>query len=100
MSFQHFSPHDRFFIGVDPGQQIDPTAIAAVRRVEDYSSLPKFFVGHLERLPLSTPYPGIVHRTSNYWRTRRLKAVPRLSWTALALERRFPTCLRSTECST
>jgi hypothetical protein len=70
MTFSHFSPTDQFYIGVDPGQQVDPTAIAVVRRVETYDSLPTFQCGYLERLPLGTPYPGII------WRVRELLANP------------------------
>ncbi len=61
----------RFFMGVDLGQASDPTAIAIVRRVkfehqdgftwcEEKPSI--FQVGHLERVPLHTPYPAIVTR--------------------------------------
>jgi hypothetical protein len=51
---------DPFYIGVDPGQSIDPTAIAAVQRVVRADGKPVFRCGHLERLPLATPYPGVV----------------------------------------
>jgi hypothetical protein len=54
----------RFFIGVDPGQSIDPTAIAAVR-VDRSQPRPVFQCGHLERLPLNTPYPGVIWRVSD-----------------------------------
>ena len=54
---------DRFYIGIDPGQSIDPTAIAAVQRITGTNSKPVFRCGHLERLPLNTPYPGIVQHT-------------------------------------
>jgi hypothetical protein len=53
--------NDPFYIGVDPGQSIDPTAIAIVQRVTATNgSKPLFRCGHLERLPLATPYPGVV----------------------------------------
>ena len=70
MTFSHFSQYDQYFIGVDPGQAVDPTAIAIVRRVGGFSDRPLFQVGHLERLPLGTPYPGVV------WRVRQLLAQP------------------------
>jgi hypothetical protein len=70
MNFATFSQHDRFIIGVDPGQAIDPTAIAIVRVV--LSERPIFQVGHLERMPLHTPYPGIA------WRVRSLLGHPLL----------------------
>jgi len=61
----------RFFMGCDLGQASDPTAIAIVRRVKfEYQDgfawcdeKPSIFqVGHLERVPLHTPYPSIVGR--------------------------------------
>jgi hypothetical protein len=48
-----------YTIGIDPGQVQDPTAFAIVRRV-DGDAKPIFQCGHLERLPLGTPYPGII----------------------------------------
>lgn len=50
----------RYYVGCDLGQSIDPTAIAVVRRIEGEPERPLFQVGHLERLPLNTPYPGVV----------------------------------------
>jgi hypothetical protein len=61
----------RFFMGVDLGQASDPTAIAIVRRIKFEcrdgfawcDEKPSIFqVGHLERVPLHTPYPSIVGR--------------------------------------
>ena len=48
-----------YTIGIDPGQSIDPTAFAVVRCVLG-GDKPVFQCGHLERLPLDTPYPGII----------------------------------------
>jgi hypothetical protein len=70
MTFSHFSQYDQYTIGVDPGQAVDPTAIAIVRRVGGFSARQRFQIGHLERLPLGTPYPGIV------WRVKQLLAHP------------------------
>src|SRR5216683_2556783 len=54
---------DFFHLGVDPGQSIDPTAIAAVSTFyPEGSNRPTFRCGFLERLPLNTPYPGIIQR--------------------------------------
>jgi hypothetical protein len=56
-------PHERYCAGVDLGQSHDPTAIAVVRRVDadDFDPARSVYqVGHLERLPLGTPYPGVV----------------------------------------
>jgi hypothetical protein len=61
------SARERYTLGCDLGQSHDPTAIAAVRRVDDdtYDPLRAMFqVGHLERLPLGTPYPGVVRHVS------------------------------------
>jgi hypothetical protein len=52
--------NERYFVGVDLGQSTDPSAVAVVRRLEEYPAKPIFQVGHLERLPLGTPYPGVV----------------------------------------
>jgi Terminase RNaseH-like domain len=49
-----------FTIGVDLGQSFDPTAIAVVRKLRPKIGDPIFQVGHLERLRLQTPYPGVV----------------------------------------
>jgi hypothetical protein len=58
----HRSSRERFFMGVDLGQSSDPTAIAVVRRIESEKKPSVFQLGFLERAPLGTPYPGIVHR--------------------------------------
>jgi hypothetical protein len=49
-------------VGLDPGQTQDPTALAVVRTLQD-GDKPVFQCGHLERLPLGTPYPGIIQHT-------------------------------------
>jgi hypothetical protein len=51
-----------YTIGVDLGQASDPTAIAVVRKLAEDAAdeRPVFQVGHLERIPLNTPYPGVV----------------------------------------
>jgi hypothetical protein len=50
-----------YTIGIDPGQAIDPTAFAAVQRIQNEGdSKPLFRCGYLERLPLNTPYPGVI----------------------------------------
>ena len=53
---------DRYVVGLDLGQSVDPSAIAVVRRVEppEERDRPIFQCGYLERLPLNTPYPSIV----------------------------------------
>jgi hypothetical protein len=47
----------RWIIGADLGQAHDPTAIAIVEATEAGLNL-----GHLERLPLGTPYPLVAQR--------------------------------------
>jgi hypothetical protein len=56
-----------YVVGVDLGQSRDPTAIAVVRRLGRFGGADAladgtelFQCGHLERLPLNTPYPEIV----------------------------------------
>lgn len=50
-----------FTFGVALGQSFDPTAICIVQRVGGRGDDdPVFRVGHLERLPLNTPYPGVI----------------------------------------
>jgi hypothetical protein len=54
--------HEFYYIGCDLGQTIDPTAIS-IARVQWSADAPKrpiFQIGYLERMPLHTPYPGIV----------------------------------------
>ena len=64
MQLTEFSATDRFFIGVDPGQAVDPTAIAVTRVLTD-RAMPVHQVIHLERLPLRTRYPAIVSAVAN-----------------------------------
>jgi len=53
-----------FTIGVDLGQSRDPTAVAIVRTVRVAAAAPVYQVGHLERLPLNTPYPGVIRHVA------------------------------------
>jgi hypothetical protein len=54
-----------FTVGVDLGQSFDPTAVAVVRKLHGASDAPIFQIGHLERLPLQTPYPGVVNHVGH-----------------------------------
>lgn len=70
---------DRWIVGLDVGQSIDPSAVSAIQHVVTpvdewkYSggvtwrqqSTEKFLVRHLERLPLGTPYPQQVQHVAN-----------------------------------
>jgi hypothetical protein len=56
-----------FYLGLDLGQRHDPTAIAVVQRVDltrawQGTAFHSVRVRHLERVPLGTPYPGVVTR--------------------------------------
>ena len=54
-----------FYLGLDLGQAQDPTALAAVERLETLSGTKaRYHVRHLERAPLGTPYTGIISRIS------------------------------------
>jgi len=48
-------------VGVDIGQKQDPTAIV-VAEVELRNGVSHYVIRHLERFPLSTPYPAVVMR--------------------------------------
>src|SRR5947208_1984354 len=51
--------NDAFYLGVDPGQAIDPTRIAIVQRIADPNGggKPFFHCVHLRRLPLQKALP-------------------------------------------
>ncbi|MGA2713102.1 MAG: hypothetical protein ABSG41_08330 [Bryobacteraceae bacterium] len=56
-----------FYMGLDLGQRRDPSAIAVVERMDlaraySGSVFHSLRVRHLERVPLGTPYPGVVAR--------------------------------------
>ncbi len=63
-------------IGVDVGQQVDPTAVAVAEvtaqvhadRAED-----RYVIRHLERLPLGTPYPDVATRVTAIVETLRAR---------------------------
>src|SRR5947207_2289032 len=59
-----------YVIGLDLGQSRDPTAIAVVRSLPRFGEASRdqfledgteqYQCGHLQRLPLGTPYPAII----------------------------------------
>lgn len=51
-------------IGVDIGQQRDPTAIAVAQQQDRLDGARHYVVRHLERLPLGTPYPAVAARVA------------------------------------
>lgn len=58
--FQYRAP--RFLAGLDVGQMADPSALVVIERqmrLEYGQLVPYFFCGHLERIPLHTPYPAM-----------------------------------------
>ena len=71
---------NRFFVGVDLGKVHDYTAIAVVERAEltgewdpamyTYRKEVALRLRHLERVPLGTPYTGIVERVGQVVGTR------------------------------
>lgn len=55
----------KYFMGVDLGQANDYTAVSVIERVErreDGETRSRYHLGHLERFPLGTSYPGQVER--------------------------------------
>jgi hypothetical protein len=56
-----------FYVGLDLGQRHDPTAIAVVEKITNH-----MLVRHLERVPLGTPYPGVVERVREITRNRQM----------------------------
>jgi hypothetical protein len=56
-----------FYLGLDLGQRHDPTAIAVVEKITN-----QMRVRHLERVPLGTPYPGVVDRVREITRNRQM----------------------------
>ena len=68
-----------FYMGLDLGQRRDPSAIAVVERMDlarAYSGSPfhSLRVRHLERVPLGTPYPGVVARVREITRNIAMMA--------------------------
>src|SRR5438874_2351907 len=63
-----------YVIGLDLGQSRDPTAIAVVRTLPRFGEAGRdrfledgaevYQCGHLERLPLGTPYPAIIRHVA------------------------------------
>jgi hypothetical protein len=56
-----------FYVGLDLGQRHDPTAIAVAEKTTNHIR-----VRHLERIPLGTPYPGVVERVREIVWNRQL----------------------------
>src|SRR5262249_22253955 len=54
-------PKRRFYVGVDIGQSIDPSAVCIIERVEGFTkNAESLDCVHLERLPLGLSYPAQV----------------------------------------
>ncbi len=56
-----------FFVGLDLGQKVDPSALVAVEGIEHRrafkpTAFQRLEVRYVERLPLGTPYPKVVER--------------------------------------
>src|SRR6202050_5512274 len=56
-----------FYVGLDLGKTNDPSVIAVVGKMPSHMRL-----RHLERVPLGTPYPGVVERVRETTRNRQL----------------------------
>ena len=56
---------EKYTVGVDLGQSQDATAVAVVRRLENWPAKPVFQVGYLGRLPLGTSYPTVVSHVTH-----------------------------------
>jgi hypothetical protein len=81
------TPRNDWYVGLDVGQSIDPSAIAAInhqvtpgewscddgKKVWRQASTERFFVRHLERLRLQTPYPEQVAYVANLLQRHPLK---------------------------
>jgi hypothetical protein len=68
-----------FYMGLDLGQRRDPSAIAVVERIDlakaySGSAFHSLRVRHLERVPLGTPYPGVVARVREITRNIAMMA--------------------------
>jgi hypothetical protein len=56
----------KYVAGIDLGQARDYTAIAiAEKKVPPGEQLPHYLFGHVERLPLGTPYPQVVQHVTD-----------------------------------
>jgi hypothetical protein len=63
-----------FYIGLDLGQSSDPTALVVVEQVNALiTKQPSYHVRHIQRWPLGTPYPLIVHDVIALLQSRELK---------------------------
>jgi hypothetical protein len=71
-----------FYMGVDLGQTHDPTAIAVIQQAGEH-----FRCGHLERLPLGTPYPAVVGRVASLMQHPSLAGNVRLAIDATGVGR-------------
>ena len=65
-----------FFIGLDPGQRLDFSALAVVERLPGPS--PCYHLRHLERLNLNTPYPAVVQRSRDLVAMTALRGTTKL----------------------
>jgi hypothetical protein len=65
-----------FFIGLDPGQRLDFSALAVVERLP--GPLPSYHLRHLERLNLNTPYPAVAVRARDLVAVTALRGTTKL----------------------
>src|SRR6185437_12714769 len=51
-----------YFLGLDLGQKVDPSAAVLVEKTVDRVSRQHLVVRYVERMPLGMPYPKVVER--------------------------------------
>lgn len=56
------APQSAWFVGLDLGQTHDPTAIAVIQRRTVPKALPHYYILHLQRFELDTPYTDLIGR--------------------------------------
>lgn len=94
--YREARPRDDWYVGMDVGQSIDPSAVCALRhivtptdewkpndrdlRIVQQQCVERFQVLHLERLPLGMPYPSQVQHVA------RLLARPPLTGATFVLD--------------
>src|SRR5215467_6995012 len=71
-----------YFVGLDLGQSLDPTALAVLEKAErqgdwdavayGYRTVQSLQLRHLERIPLGTSYPNVVERVAQVMQSRAL----------------------------
>src|SRR5262249_25960010 len=69
---------DQYYLGLDLGQSVDPSALAIVQKIESSQGPPVFHCRHLRRFDLGTSYPVIVKEMIQVCETPPLSLCPNL----------------------